>query len=112
METKGKCGPALRRRKPDSRNSWTQKGQWNGKMFAYVRLCSPVFAYVRLMREKLVRALSAAAGERWETSQFQISHCEKFDIRLDRRRLRKCSRRCARPLLGIAECESRRRERS
>ncbi len=72
METKGKCGPALRRRKPDSRNSWTQKGQWNGKMFAYVRLCSPVFAYVRLMREKLVRALSAAAGERGKRANFKF----------------------------------------
>src|SRR2546427_13152873 len=35
---------AMRAATTKSRNSWTQKGQWNGKMFAYVRLCSPMFA--------------------------------------------------------------------
>src|SRR5713226_5038871 len=96
---------ALRAATTESRNSWAQKGQWNGKMFAYVRLCP-------LNAGKIVERAARGHWGTGKTGRFQISHCEKFDIRLDRRRLRKCSRRCARPLLGIAECESRRLERS
>ena len=38
---------ALRAATTKSRNSETQKGPLNEEMFAYVRLCSPVFAYIR-----------------------------------------------------------------
>ena len=41
-------------------------------MFAYVRLCSPVFAYVRLIRKKLLRALRAATGERGKRANFKF----------------------------------------
>src|SRR5713101_6947996 len=44
--------------------------------------------------------IAGAARGYWgtgKTGQFQISHCERFDIRLDRRRLRKCRRRGAWP---------------
>ena len=35
------------------RTPWLVKG----KMFAYVRLCSPMFAYVRLMGKKMFKSL-------------------------------------------------------
>jgi len=75
------------------------------RMFAYVRVCS-------LNSEKIVEGAPRNHWGTGKTGRFQMSHCETFDIGLDRRRLRKCSRRCARPLPGIAEWESRRLERS
>ena len=38
------------------------KWESNGEMFAYVRVCSRMFAYVRLMGEKMLRALREATG--------------------------------------------------
>ena len=42
-------------------------------MFAYVRLCSLMFAYVRLMGKKMLRALRAATRGRFGTAQLQIA---------------------------------------
>src|SRR6266849_2936730 len=73
-------------RSPDAH---AQKGRFNRKMFAYVRLCSLMFAYVRLMGEKMLRALRTTGAEWWKTRRFQMSHGETFDIPPHRNRLRK-----------------------
>src|SRR6266849_2163959 len=65
-----------------------------------MRKCSLMFAYVRLCSLNGRKIVESAARGHWgtgKTGRFQISHCEKFDIRLDKRRLRKCRRRCAQP---------------
>ncbi len=42
------------------------------RMFAYIRLYSPMFAYVRLIRKKLLGALRAATGERGKRANFKF----------------------------------------
>src|SRR6266446_1615997 len=91
-----------------------------GKEPNNVRLCSPMFAYVRLIGKKCLRpGVSTKKNpaptksdqprsnptksnqirpniprdvEWWKTGWFQMSHCETFDIPLRRRRLRRCAR--------------------
>ena len=89
------------------------------RIVAYVRLCSLMFAYVRLCSLNGKKNVEGAArghpgavrnrpiadcrleianwGKAWrgqwgtgKTARFQMSHCERFDIPLHRKRLRKC----------------------
>ena len=49
-----------------------REGEKPSLMFAYVRLYSPMFAYVRLIREKLLRGLRAATWERGKRANFKF----------------------------------------
>src|SRR6266702_3732531 len=81
---RGRCGRRARRRAaPVARlgdravrgGARSRNGHWNAKMFAYVRLCSLMFAYVRLLGKKMLRAPRAASAARGHCAE-----CRKSDL--------------------------------